>query len=307
MILTVTLNPALDVTYTVDAVVVGGTHRVREAATRPGGKGLNVARVLHALGTPVLATGLIGGADGERIVELLAAVGVASDFVAIAGGSRRTVVVTDGADATGFWESGPPVQAGEWASFLVRYRDCLAGATVVVLAGSLPRGLPDDTYALLGSIARDAGVPTVLDADGPALRAGLRADPAVVKPNAAELAATTGYAVDTVAAARLAARELRGSRATTVVASLGGAGLVASTVDGDWHARLPAPVPGNPTGAGDACVAALAAGLHHGLDWPALLTEAVACSAASVTEPGAGVVRPERMHALRADVVVEEI
>src|SRR5690349_24424393 len=102
MILTVTLNPALDLTYRVDALVPHGTHRVSTVAERPGGKGLNVARVLQALGEPVLATGLVGGATGDRVEHLLADEGVRSSFVRIEGETRRTVAVVDRADATGF-------------------------------------------------------------------------------------------------------------------------------------------------------------------------------------------------------------
>jgi tagatose 6-phosphate kinase len=308
LILTVTLNPALDVTYTVDAPVVAGTtHRVREVAVRAGGKGLNVARVLTALDAPVLATGLLGGGTGEQIAALLAAAGVAASFVRIAAESRRTVAVTDGAGATGFWEPGPHVSAAEWESFLAHYRESLTGAATVVLCGSLPREVADDAYAVLISIAHESGVDTVLDTDGPALRAGLVADPRVVKPNAAELAAATGFPVSNMADAQAAARALRAGGTTAVVASLGSAGLVASTVDGDWRASLPAPLNGNPTGAGDACVAALAAGRLNPLPWPELLADAVACSAAAVASPVAGAVDPDRVRRLRPHVVVEEI
>ena len=102
MIVTVTLNPALDLTYAVEALVQHGTHRVATVAERAGGKGLNVARVLHALGEPVLATGLLGGATGKLVARLLENEGVRSSFVRISGDTRRTVAVVDPADATGF-------------------------------------------------------------------------------------------------------------------------------------------------------------------------------------------------------------
>jgi tagatose 6-phosphate kinase len=307
MILTVTLNPALDVTYTVDAVVPGTTHRVRDVAVRAGGKGLNVARVLRALGVPVFATGLLGGDNGKRIAALVATGSVRASFVPVAGESRRTVVVTDGAEATGFWEPGPQISAAEWRAFLTHYRQCLTRASVVVLAGSLPPGIAHDSYAVLISFARESGIEVVLDADGPALCSGLIADPTMVKPNATELAAATGHPVASAAEAGSAARALRAGRRTAVVASLGAAGLVASTVDGEWRAMLPAPLTGNSTGAGDACVAALGAGLLSRRRWPDLLADAVACSAAAVVAPTAGAVDPEFMRRLRPSVVVEEV
>jgi tagatose 6-phosphate kinase len=308
LILTVTLNPALDVTYTVDTPVVAGTtHRVRDVAMRAGGKGLNVARVLSTLDKPVLATGLLGGGTGSQIAALLAGSGVAASFVPIAAESRRTVAVSDGAGATGFWEPGPHVTAAEWESFLAHYRESLTGAATVALCGSLPRGVAEDAYAVLISIAHESGVDTVLDTDGPALRAALVASPSVVKPNAAELAAATGLPVAGVAEARAAARVLRSGGTTAVVASLGNAGLVTSTVDGEWRASLFPALTGNPTGAGDACVAVLAAGLLNPLPWPELLADAVACSAAAVASPVAGAVDVDRVRQLRPDVVVEAI
>jgi tagatose 6-phosphate kinase len=306
-ILAVSLNPALDVTYAVDAVTVGAVHRVRDVATRAGGKGLNVARVLTARGADVLALGLLGGDTGRRIAELLDADAIAHRFVPIAAESRRTVAATDGAGATGFWEPGPAVTATEWSAFLRLYEESVANAAAVVLAGSLPRGVDDGAYAVLTGIAREYGVDAVLDADGPALRAGLAARPRLVKPNAAELAAAAGRPVTTVAGAWAAARTVRAGGPTAVVASLGGDGLVASTVDGEWRAYLPAPLAGNPTGAGDACVAALTTGLLRRSSWPDLLADAVACSAAAVAAPVAGVVDPERVRRLRPDVVVEEV
>jgi tagatose 6-phosphate kinase len=307
VILTVTLNPALDVTYAVDGLVVGATHRVRTVAERAGGKGVNVARVLHAHGTPVRATGYAGGDTGTRITAQLAGCGIPAAFLPIAGESRRTVTVTDGGVATGFWEPGPTVSPAEWLAFLDHYGDQLPGAAAVVLAGSLPPGVPADAYAVLVALAQERGVPAVLDADGAALRCGVAAEPLLAKPNAAELSAATGLPVSTVDEARTAARALRGGRPTSVVASLGGAGVVAATAHGDLRAFLPEPVVGNATGAGDACVAALVRGLLAGAPWPEVLARAVAGGAAAAAAPVAGMVDEDLMGRLRKDVVVEEI
>jgi tagatose 6-phosphate kinase len=265
VILTVTLNAALDVTYAVDALVPHRTHRVRDVAEHAGGKGVNVARLLHVLGEPVLATGLVGGHTGERIVDLLAAEGVPAAFGEIAATSRRTVVVNSDGEATGFWEPGPLVDNAEWLAFTDRFERLLADADVVVLSGSLPRGVPATAYAELVTAARQAGVPVVLDADGEPLWHGLAAGPSVVKPNSDELASVVGNRPSGLAEAASAAARLREAGAEVVVASLGSDGLVAVTGEGVWHAAVP-PQSGNPTGAGDAVAAALARGLapaHH--------------------------------------------
>ncbi|GAA0560761.1 1-phosphofructokinase family hexose kinase [Paractinoplanes ferrugineus] len=298
MIVTVTLNPALDLTYAVDALVPHGTHRVATVAERPGGKGLNVARVLHTLGEPVLATGLLGGATGTRVAALLYDEGVPAGFVRIGGETRRTVAVVDGRDATGFWEPGPTVTPAEWALFLDEFHELLGPATVVTLSGSLPPGVPLDAYATLVALAKQAGVPAVLDTSGPALRHGLLAAPALAKPNADELAALApasrpapappgGPATGSIVAA------VRGLAAGPVVVSRGAGGLLAVTPDEVWECAPPVPLDGNPTGAGDACVAALSRGLRDRTPWPELLADAVALSAAAVAAPVAGAFDPD--------------
>lgn len=282
MILTVTLNAALDVTYFVDRLTAHASHRVDVSHARAGGKGVNVARVLAALGHQVAVTGLVGGDTGRLIREELRIPGLTDNLVPIAGESRRTLTVVsrkDG-DATVFNEAGPSIATGEFAAFRTRFTQLARTARVVVLAGSLPPGLPADAYGQLILLAKAAGAATVLDTSGPALLAALGAGPDVVKPNAAELAAVTGHP-DLAAGAA----ELRALGARTVVASSGPDGLHAITPDGSWRATPPEHLAGNPTGAGDACVAALAAGLATATPWPDTLREAVALSAAAVLSP----------------------
>ncbi|HEX7298649.1 MAG TPA: hexose kinase [Solirubrobacteraceae bacterium] len=285
MIVTVTLNAALDVTYEVERLVVDESHRVRSVAQRAGGKGINVARVLAGLGHDVTVTGLAGGATGELIRADLRAAGLPAALVDVAGDCRRTVTVVqrEAPGATLFNEPGPLITPGEWDRLLRHLRALVADAAAVVLSGSLPPGVPLDAYALLVGLARDAGAPVVLDADGAALRAGVQAGPDVAKPNLAELRAATG-----LAELGRACAALRRAGARAVVASLGAAGLAADTAEGRWKAEPPLSVDGNPTGAGDAVVAALTAGLVAGRSWPERLADAVAVSAAAVHAPLAG-------------------
>jgi tagatose 6-phosphate kinase len=313
VILTVTLNAALDLTYQVPGWRPGATHRAADVAEHPGGKGVNVARVLHTLGEPVVATGLAGGSTGAAIRQLLG--DLRHSFVDIGGSSRRTVVIADGHDATGFWEPGPTVEPAEWHAFVQHYRARLRVSRVAVLSGSLPPGLPIDAYAELVRAAREAEVPVILDTSGEPLLAGLAAVPTIVKPNAHELAIATGMPVGAfgpgaeelaTTEALAAAEELRNGLPTAVVASLGAAGLVASTVEGSWHASLPEALTGNPTGAGDAAVAALARGLAYRLPWPVRLSDAVGLAAAAVVAPVAGdVSRADYQRFRRMAVVVE--
>jgi tagatose 6-phosphate kinase len=286
VILTVTLNAALDVTYELPGVTWGGSNRVTTVRRRAGGKGVNVARVAAALGSPVLATGLVGGGVGDMIRADLDQAGVPHSFTPVRQRSRQTVTVveTHGAETTVFNEPGPRITPGEWDAFLAHYRWLMPQTRLVVLSGSLPPGVPDDAYAAL---AGQAYVPVIIDADGDALAQGVTARPALVKPNAEELARATGHTDPLLGAGRLCAQG-----AGSVLVSLGPEGLLAVTPDGAWRAWPPGPLPGNPTGAGDAAVAAAARALATGKDgadhWPDLLRQAVALSAAAVAAPVAG-------------------
>ncbi|WP_406478913.1 1-phosphofructokinase family hexose kinase [Streptomyces platensis] len=285
MILTVTLNAALDITYRVPRLHPHTTNRITEVSERPGGKGLNVARVLAALGHRTVATGFAGGGTGEALRALLAETEVTDALVPVGGATRRTVAVVDAAtgDTTQLNEPGPVVSPAEWDTFLGTYRELLGEARAVALCGSLPPGVPVDVYARLTRAARSAGVPVLLDSSGEPLRRGLAARPDLAKPNADELAALTG-STEPLRAARDARR--RGAHA--VAASLGPDGMLAVTADGTWQAAPPHRIAGNPTGAGDSAVAGLLSGLVENLPWPDRLTRAVALSAATVRAPAAG-------------------
>jgi len=303
VIVVVCLNPALDVTHQLDAVGWGGVNRPRAVHARPGGKGLNVARTLHALGADVLVLGMAGGITGAGVEAELRELGVPAAFTPVSGETRRTFSVVDDSRVTAFHEPGPEVGAAEFAEFRAGYQKALAGAEAVVLSGSLPPGLPNGTYATL---IQAAGVPVVLDTHGEALRRGAAAAPAIVKPNRAEIEALTGRSLTTPEELTVGAGELGGAGAAVVV-TLGPEGLLAATGDGCWRARMPAAVAGNATGAGDAVTAALAHGIVVGRPWQERLRHAAALGAATAAAPVAGEFRQQDYRdALRA-VAVEEV
>ncbi|WP_370420699.1 1-phosphofructokinase family hexose kinase [Streptomyces sp. QH1-20] len=287
MILTVTLNAALDLTYRVPRLRPHTSHRVTHAAERPGGKGINVARVLAALGHDTVVTGFAGGATGDALRRHLAngSARITDALVTLTGDTRRTVGIVDEStgDSTQLNEPGPDVAPEEWAAFGDAYGRLLRDAKAVALCGSLPPGVPVGAYAQLVRAARAAGVPVLLDTGGEPLRRGIAARPDVVKPNAAELAALTG-STEPLRAAHDARR--RGAHA--VAASLGPDGLLALTPDGAWRAAPPRRLTGNPTGAGDSAVAGLLSGWAEGLSWPDRVARAVALSAATVRATAAG-------------------
>ncbi|ACQ81779.1 1-phosphofructokinase [Beutenbergia cavernae DSM 12333] len=324
MIVTLTPNPALDVTYRVPGWRPGASHRVHDVTERAGGKGLNVARVLHALGVGVRAVAPLGGATGERVASDAAAAGLELLAVPIAGETRRSIAVTGDGDATVFNEAGPVLGAGEWAAVLAALDDVTGPGDVLVVSGSVPAGVGTRDVADLVTHLRERGTKVVLDTSGPALAAGLAAGPDVVKPNAHELVELVERAGplptllsddggDATAVARAAVvdaarRVLTGDAAHTFAAvSLGAGGMVGVSADRAWWVAAPERLGGNPTGAGDAAVAALARGLDGGAGAHDALADAVALSGAAVVAPLAGDVDAATYERLRAAVVVHEM
>ncbi|WP_448810851.1 1-phosphofructokinase family hexose kinase [Agromyces bauzanensis] len=315
MILTVTPNPALDLTWHVERLTPGATHRVPTAASRAGGKGLNVARVLHDQGLDALALATVGGATGETFAAELAASGVPHRLLAVSSATRRSAAIVDDlrGETTVLNELGGPISPDEAATLARTTGELARTADAVVLSGSLPPGFgPDELAGLVAQLA-GAGVPLVTDTSGPAILAAARSGAHVLKPNREELMAATGreHAV-------AGARELLDVGARLVVVSLGSAGLlVVARAGRPLHARLPRALHGNATGAGDAAVAAIAAAVATGRDlWgdtdaaaaarADLARRATAWSASAVLMPLAGELSPRHAE-LEAEVVVTEL
>ena len=303
MILAVTPNPALDVTYEIPRVRWhAASNRIRAVTRRAGGKGINVARVLHELGEDVAIAGLLGGLPGAAAREDMARSGLRDETVSIAGETRLTVfVVESSGEVTGLSEPGPQISRLEWKAMQDRCASLLTRASVMTLSGSLPPGAPADGLRRLIELAHDAGVPAILDSRDAALRHGVAGAPAVVKVNEEELEGYAGGAPLREAASRMRARGVG-----AVVVSRGVSGLVALTEEGNFAARPPRRLQGNPTGAGDAATAALAAGLKRGSRWPEMLAEAVALSAATVLHPLAGSFHADAYRQLRGHIAVEQ-
>jgi tagatose 6-phosphate kinase len=295
VILVVCLNPALDVTHHVAGVSWDGVNRPAAVRARPGGKGLNVARILRALHAEVQVIGMAGGVTGAAVRSGLASAEVPAVFTGVARETRRTfaVVDTERRQTALFNEPGPQVSDGEYQRFRAQYQQALTGCSAVVLSGSLPPGLPGDCYAELAGLAAQAGLHALLDTDGPALAGGMAGRPAIVKPNLAELERAAGRELQDsggpdLPAVTLAARELMSAGAQSVVVTLGADGLLAVTGDGVWQGTPGGRQTGNPTGAGDAVIAGLAVGMVLGRPWEALLAHAVALGTAAVAAPAAG-------------------
>ena len=312
MIVTLTPNPAADVTYGVDAVHLGESHRVHDVTERAGGKGVNVASVLTALGQHAVAVAPVGTADLAAWAADLTERGISHRLVESPSATRRSIAVVEADGRTTlFNEAGKPQPAGVWT----RVAEALAAlsdqAEVLAVSGSLPAEAPEDLVSHVVTEAARRGLHTVVDCGGPALAAALFASPTLVKPNRTEAVAALG--VDAGTSARELARLLVDRGAGAAIVTDGAAGLELLAPDASLHARLRDPLRGNPTGAGDAMTASLAvdlrdaSGLPEGADtWAEVLRRAVAWSAAAVLQPVAGVVDPDDVERLLQSTEIEE-
>jgi 1-phosphofructokinase family hexose kinase len=313
MIVTVTLNAAIDRTLTVPNFQRGQRHRASAGVTLAGGKGINVARALKMLGVPVVATGLVGGTTGTRIVEELTNEAILNDFVHIEGESRTSTAVVDptGGTYTEINEWGPAVRPEELEMLLEKLRYLTQGAELVVFAGSLPRDIADDFYAEATHDLARRHIQVALDTEGEPLLLGVEAEPFLVTPNQAEAEALVGQEFHDDEDFRIALDS---------VAEMGARNVLITTDDGcvallreekgdpvRYRARAPKVDPVSTVGSGDVLLAAFIAARHVGRPHEESLRAAVAAGAASTLEIGAGRFDPRQAGRLQAGVTISEL
>jgi 1-phosphofructokinase family hexose kinase len=315
MIITVTLNTAIDKTLSVPNFRLGRRHRTVEQTTMPGGKGVNVARVLKTLGTPVIATGLAGGATGTRIVDQLTQLSVLSDFVRIREESRTNTAVIDptNGEQTEINERGPKVSEQETELFVDKLLYLAKGARLCVFAGSLPREVDIDIYARLIRELRRLGVATVVDTDGDPLRRAVRAEPDVISPNVLESEELVGHEFNDDEDRIIAVREMSelGAREAIMTMPDGCFAYMAPDVPNGgrvlYRVRVaPGAVePRASVGSGDAFLAGFVASRYAGKPTAECLAFGVACGAESTRHLGAGLIDPDRAGRLLSEIEVE--
>ncbi len=311
MIISVTLNAAIDRTVAVPNFRLGHRHRSVESRTAPGGKGVNVARALAALERPVVVTGLAGGANGDRVIRSLESEGLLTDFIRIAEETRINLAVVDptSGDQTEINERGPEVRPEELEAFVERLEYLARGARLCVLAGSLPPGVEVDFYGRLVRILDEMGVQVLLDAEGEAMLAGMRAEPAMVTPNRLEAEELVGREFESRDELYDVLGELvdLGPRQAAITLP---EGCVAVLEDGGRQtveATIEPLEPVSTVGSGDAFVAGFVAGIYDGLSPTESLAYAVACGAESTQHLGAGRVDRDRVEGLVDQVHVKPV
>ena len=312
MIVTVTLNAAVDRTLTVPNFQRGQRHRASAGLTLAGGKGINVARALKKLGVPVVATGFVGGAAGTRIVEELTREAVLNDFVRIEDESRTSTAVVDpaGGTYTEINEWGPAVSAEELEILHEKLLYLTQGAEIVVFAGSLPRHIDEDFYAEATRELARRHVPAVLDTEGEALRLGVEAEPFLVTPNQHEAEALVGQEFHDEEDFLLAVERIAELGARNVLITSESGCVARLREDREallYRAIAPRVDAVSVVGAGDVLLAGFLAARHVGRSPEEALRAAVAAGAASTLEVGAGRFDPRAAGRLQAGVTVTEL
>ncbi len=285
MIYTVTLNPALDKTVEIPSLTVDSVNRITSMRTDPGGKGINVSKVIKKLGSESVATGILGGDTGRAISGALEVMGIGTGFWFVEGETRTNLKVVDPVNHTNtdLNEPGLTVSKEILEGLLQELILRINGGDIVVLSGSLPKGAPKDTYGAWVGACKKAGAKVILDVDGELLKAGIEAAPYLIKPNNHELCALLGKELETVEELEEAARSLMERYGIEkIVVSMGGEGALYVTGEGSVYAKgLKVPV-GSTVGAGDSVVAALAVAEEAGKGLEDTVRLSMASGAANV-------------------------
>ena len=312
MIVTVTLNAALDRTLTVPNFQRGQRHRASQGLMLAGGKGINIARALKLLGAPVVATGLVGGRTGIRIVEELTGEAILNDFVRIDDESRTSTAVVDptAPTYTEINEWGPAVRPEELEMLLEKLTYLAQGADAVVFAGSLPRDVDEAFYEEAIRAINRQGVTTVLDSEGQPLRLGVQSEPYLVSPNQNEAEGLVGqeFNEDEDFILGLEAIAERGARNVLITQESGCFALLRQERTAHrYRVRAPSIEPVSAVGSGDVLLAAFLAAYLKGESPENALRAAVATGTASTLEVGAGRFDQREADRLASAVEVSEL
>lgn len=281
MIYTVTLNPSLDYVVSVDGFAAGKLNRTQQTHVFPGGKGINVSIVLQNLGIPSRALGFLAGFTGREIQRMLQDYGCACDFIDLPEGLSRINMKIKSDSETEVNGEGPAIPNAQF-QMLLQQLDTLQPGDTLVLAGSVPKSVPEDVYERICARLSERGVRFVVDASGPLLQNVLRYHPFLIKPNDVELGELFGVTIHSDEQIVDCARQLQRMGAQHVLVSLAGDGALLVTADGQTlRQRPPQGTVVNSVGAGDSMVAGFLAGLAQGMDMVGALSLAICAGSAT--------------------------
>ncbi len=309
MIHTLTLNPAIDRELTVSQLQTDSVLRAKSLRIDFGGKGINVSRVLLALGIPSVTTGFLGGNNGKLLENGLHGLGIPTDFVWLEQETRTNISIV--AEQDGHYikvnESGPTISFKDQQTLLEKIDRSAHPGDWWILAGNLPPGIPQNFYASILQLLNQHGTAAIFDTSGEPLQIGLLEMPFLVKPNAEEASLLTGMPVKTISELKAVAAAIRNLGAKNVVISLGKQGALLQTKDETWLAHAPAIEQKNPIGAGDSMVGGFVYALHQGLSMREALGWGAACGAATASLPGTQIGNIQQVISLLESIHIEKI
>ncbi|MCO8290611.1 hexose kinase [Tetragenococcus halophilus] len=266
MILTITMNPSIDISYPLEKLVIDRVNRVNSVSKTAGGKGLNVTRVLCQLNEPVKASGMLGGNFGQFIREHLDEEGIKHDFSEISSETRNSIAILHEENQTEILESGPEISKNELNTFFETYKRLLREVDIVTISGSLPRGVRKDYYSILIEEANRQSTKTILDTSGETLTKSIQGDskPYLIKPNEEEISQVLGYKINARVDLKNALKSDLFNDIEWVVVSLGKDGALVKHKKTIYKIDIPSIEVINPVGSGDATLAGLTYGISSG-------------------------------------------
>lgn len=311
MIVTVTMNPSIDISYPLETLKIDTVNRTNQVSKTAGGKGLNVTRVIHDLGGDVLATGVLGGFHGAFIAEELKKVGIKQDFTPIKEESRDSIAILHEGNQTEILEAGPTVSAEEQTAFFEKFKELLQKATIVTISGSLAKGFPQNFYQKLVHAAAEQEVKVLADTSGESLRQILKGEqkPYLIKPNLEELEALLGqeFSLENLEEIQAVLSQPLFEGIEWIVVSLGKTGAIAKHQNTFYRVIIPTIEVVNPVGSGDSTIAGFAYGLSQAMDSKDLLKMCMAAGMANAQEKKTGHVDPINVQQHFENIEVKKI
>ncbi|PEC82713.1 tagatose-6-phosphate kinase [Bacillus cereus] len=310
MILSVTMNPSVDISYSIHELKLDVVNRVETVHKTAGGKGLNVARVIAQMEEAVLATGVLGGTIGEYIIQELNKSNISNDFLKIKKESRNCIAILHEGMQTEILESGPTLSKEEGTTFLEKFEYLLTTASLVTISGSLPKGLPTNFYYQMLEICNNNGIPVIIDSSGEPLKNTLvhKEKPFAIKPNTAELTQLLGINMEVgIIDLKQACNHELFTGIEWIIVSMGGEGALVRHGEDYYRVTIPKIEVVNPVGSGDATVAGLAVALHQNQTVEIVLKTAMTTGMLNTMEAGTGYINVNKFKQYFELVNVEKI
>lgn len=309
MILTVTMNPSIDVSYPLDQLNIDTVNRIEKVSKTAGGKGLNVSRVLKQLDASITATGVIGGHFGNFLTKQLDEDGISHTFSEISGETRSCIAILHEGKQTEVLESGPEVSKEEQEDFIAHFEELLVDADFITISGSLPKGIEQDFYARLIEKADQKDVKVLLDTSGDTLKASIqnKVKPFLIKPNETEIADLLGQTLESEEALIEALKEALFEGIDWVVISLGADGAIVKYRENFYRVSIPSIEVVNPVGSGDSTIAGLVYALDKNETPENVMKTGMVTGMLNTQEEKTGFINVENFDALFEQVEVEKI